>query len=267
MSINLRSITDLDVKIRLVHSSEIHSTNRYILDQIPLGAREGLVVVADYQSAGRGRLDRSWQAPRGASLLASVLVDLEPLGELLSLGSLVVGVSMADALEPFAPGEVTLKWPNDLMIGEKKLGGILVEMSSYGAGTMAVCGSGINVSWSAADLNQIGRPAVSLIDPGFATGEERSVILQRYLPRLFENIQALSRGAHARGRFLDQYRSRCSTLGREIRIELRSGELVGRAIDIDADGALKVATKQGTEIVRSGDVVYARPVNDAARDR
>ncbi|MGC8480141.1 MAG: biotin--[acetyl-CoA-carboxylase] ligase [Acidimicrobiales bacterium] len=254
------------MKIRLVHSSEIHSTNRYILDQIPLGAREGLVVVADYQSAGRGRLDRSWQAPRGASLLASVLVDLEPLGEFLSLGSLVVGVSMLEALEPFASDEVTLKWPNDLMMGERKLGGILVEMSSFGAGRMAVCGSGINVSWSAADLDRLGRPAVSLVDLGSATGDERSIILQRYLPRLFANIRALSRGAHERERFLDQYRSRCSTLGRDVRIELRAGEVVGRAIDIDGDGALKVETKQGVEIVRTGDVVHARPVTDAVME-
>jgi BirA family biotin operon repressor/biotin-[acetyl-CoA-carboxylase] ligase len=260
VSIDLRSIADLDVNIRLVHSSEIHSTNRYILDQIPLGAREGLVVVADYQSAGRGRLDRSWQAPPGASLLVSVLVDLTPLGEWMSLASLVVGVSMVDAIEMLAPGRVTLKWPNDLMLDGKKLGGILVEVSPFVSGTMAVCGSGINVSWTLEDLDRIGRPAASLMHPESASGSERTLILEHYLPRLFSNIRALAGGAPAREAFRDRYRAQCSTLGCDVRIDLRSGEIVGRAVDIEDDGALKVVTDEGIVTIRTGDVVHARPV-------
>ena len=148
--------------------AEIDSTNRYLLDQARAGAAEGVVAVADYQSAGRGRLGRRWEAPPGSNLLASVLLRPALAADELHLCTVAVALAAVAACERGAGVAAELKWPNDLMVGGRKLAGILAEALPRGPGgrraTVVVVGLGLNVRWppplghAGADARGRGRP-------------------------------------------------------------------------------------------------------------
>src|SRR4051812_16300557 len=124
--------------------SEIDSTNRYVLDEARGGAPAGLVVVADHQTAGRGRLGRTWGAPPRASLLMSVLLRPAIPVERRHVLVMTAGLAMAEALEAETGVAAGLKWPNDLLVGGRKLAGILAEAS----GDALVIGIGVNLEWT-----------------------------------------------------------------------------------------------------------------------
>jgi len=189
----------------------------------------GSVVVADHQTAGRGRLARSWQAPPGTALLASFVLPPSPLL------SLAVGVAAARACRP----AVRLKWPNDLLLEGRKLGGILVEVHAG----KAIVGVGINLSWAPAG--------------GIALGEEREPLLERLRTELARWATAPAADV------LEAWRGLSDTLGREVRVELPSGPYEGLAQDVDPDGALVVSGRR----VAAGDVIYLRAREDAAAPR
>jgi BirA family biotin operon repressor/biotin-[acetyl-CoA-carboxylase] ligase len=181
----------------------------------------GSVVVADHQTAGRGRLDRRWEGPSGTALLASFVL---PAGPLLSLAA---GVAAAISCGQ----EVRLKWPNDLLLEGRKLGGILVEV---GADRKAVVGVGINLHWAP--------------EGGAALGAERDPLLER----LREELGRWS-GAPAT-EIVAAWRRLSDTLGREVRVQLRDESWEGLAEDVDGEGALIVAGRR----VVAGDVIYLR---------
>jgi BirA family biotin operon repressor/biotin-[acetyl-CoA-carboxylase] ligase len=193
------------------------------------GLPTGSVVVAEHQSAGRGRRSRRWEAPPGTALLASFVLPPSPLL------SLAAGVAAARACGI----QVRLKWPNDLLLEGRKLGGILVEVHER----KAIVGIGINLTWAPPG--------------GAALGEDRERLLGRLqaeLPRLVE--------APA-DEVLEEWRRRSDTLGRLVRVELPSGPLEGLAEDVDSDGALIVSGRR----VTAGDVIYLRAREDAAGPR
>lgn len=180
------------------------------------------VVVADHQTAGRGRLDRRWEAPAGTALLASFVVPAHPLP------TFAAGVGAAEACGP----GVRLKWPNDLLLDGRKLAGILAEAHR----DRVVIGIGINLTAAppgAARLGPVDRDALLA-----AIGER----LQHWL------------GA-APADLLDAWRARADTLGRRVRVDLGGEVLEGVAEDITAGGALVVAGRE----VAAGDVVHLRP--------
>ena len=127
---------------------EVDSTNTYVRDQARRGAPAGLVVVADHQTAGRGRLDRRWESPPGANLLASVLLRPQCEGSDVHLCTGAVALAAVDACREVAGVEPVLKWPNDLLVAGSKLAGVLAE-AEFSGGTLAavVVGIGVNVAW------------------------------------------------------------------------------------------------------------------------
>ena len=127
---------------------EVDSTNTYALDRARRGAPAGLVAVADHQTAGRGRLDRRWESPPGANLLASVLLRPGFAGDEVHLCAGAVALAAADACGVVAGVDPTLKWPNDLLLDGAKLAGVLAEAEFAGpVPTAVVVGIGINVAW------------------------------------------------------------------------------------------------------------------------
>ena len=232
----------------------IDSTNTYLLEKARNGAPGGLVAVADHQTAGRGRLDRRWEAPAGAALLMSVLLreHLAP-GE-LHLATAAVALSAVSAAERacgVAPG---LKWPNDLVIDDLKVAGVLAELDLTDADAPAVVvGIGINLTWP-------GPPGVGgtcLLD---ATGVrvERDDILELLLNELAVRV-ALLGDAAGRAGLLGELERRLVTVGREVRVVLADAELVGTAIGLNGDGHLRVETADGVIEVAAGDVIHLRP--------
>jgi BirA family biotin operon repressor/biotin-[acetyl-CoA-carboxylase] ligase len=166
----------------------------------------GTVVVADHQTAGRGRLAHRWEAPPGTALLVSFVLEPNPLL------SLTAGVA---AVEACASG-VRLKWPNDLLLGGRKVGGILVEATP----TKAICGIGINLTWAPAGAAQLDQPRDQLLE------------------RLREAIDRWTSATPAE--VLSRWRELSDTIGKRVRIQLPDRVIEGTADDIDANGNLIV---------------------------
>ena len=241
---------------RIGHTVEAHgsigSTNdraRALLDA-PDG--DGRVVVAEEQTAGRGRRGRQWVSPPGLNLLASVAVRPRlAAADAWQLG-LAVALAAADACAAAAP--VTLKWPNDLVAASdgRKVGGLLIETVAEGDRLSgAVVGIGINANWLQASMPaELRGTATSLADLGGAP-VDRVALLRRLLDALEAEIGAIEAGHSP----LERYRARCSTLGRDVSVATADRTITGRAVDLDRAGALVVEADDGRHVIASGDVV------------
>jgi BirA family biotin operon repressor/biotin-[acetyl-CoA-carboxylase] ligase len=221
------------------------------------GAEPGVVLVAEHQLEGRGRLDRTWQAPKRAGLTFSVLLrpDAVPNVRWPWL-PLLAGVAVVEALARAAAVDARLKWPNDVLVDDQKVAGILVErIEPAERPPMAVIGVGINVSNTTKELPTPDSSSLALRN---ASTLDRSVILRavcRTLESLFVAWCA-DEGDPAAG-LGDSYRQRCSTLGREVRIALPGrGSLTGHAVELDAHGRLVVAGAGSRVALGVGDVVH-----------
>jgi BirA family transcriptional regulator, biotin operon repressor / biotin---[acetyl-CoA-carboxylase] ligase len=248
--------------------AETGSTNADAAEAARAGAPEGLVVVAEQQVAGRGRRDRQWLSPARAGLTLTVLLrpgnpDAErdwPAAPPGTFGwlPLLAGVALAGAVTRVAGVEAALKWPNDLLVGDRKCAGILAEM----AGDAIVVGIGLNVSTYAAELPETtGVPATSLRLAG-AESLDRDPLLRallRGLERWYGGWRESGGDAEMCG-LLGEYRRLCATIGRDVRVLLPGGgELTGEAATVDRDGQLVVRTVDGSEHrVSAGDVLHVR---------
>ena len=201
---------------------EVDSTNRLAADLARAGAADGLVVGADHQTAGRGRRGRTWESPDGSGLLVSVV--LWPVPPLVTLAA---GLAAAEACDRVASVSTALKWPNDVLLGGRKVGGILSEQ----VGDAAVVGLGLNLTWAPDGAACLGREV------------DRHELLAAYLAGLDQPADVLAR-----------YRSRCATIGRRVRVELPGGAVEGMAEAVDDEGRLVVDGRK----ITAGDVVHLR---------
>ena len=214
----------------------IDSTNTWVLAQARAGAPEGLVAVADHQTAGRGRLGRVWEAPVGANLLMTVL--LRPAS--VSYRALAcVALAGRDAASSVAGLDAGIKWPNDLVVpGAGKLAGVLAETD--GAGAVAV-GIGMNVGWAPPDAARLG------------DGISRDEVLDALLASLRGWLGRSDRDVTS------AYGAACVTVGRDVRVDLVDGEsFEGVAADVDDDGRLLVEVNACLRTVDVADVVHLR---------
>jgi BirA family biotin operon repressor/biotin-[acetyl-CoA-carboxylase] ligase len=237
------------------------STNADLLAAAGDGAAAGSVLVAEEQTAGRGRLDRSWQSQPGAGLTFSVLLrpqDVAPGGR--GWLPLLTGVAVTGGLAAQTGVQARLKWPNDVQAdgpdGPCKLAGILAEQ----AGSAIVVGVGLNVSATRAELPP--GQATSLLLAG-GSHLDRQEILTAMLGE-FERWYLRWTGAQPPGDaassgLRDAYLLLCSTVGQQVRVELPGGgALTGRASGVDDSGRLLVAAADGVHAVSAGDVVHVR---------
>jgi len=231
------------------------STNALVAARARAGAPEGLVVVAEHQTAGRGRLDRTWWTPPRAALTLSVLLRpaLDP--EDWPWLPLLTGVAVARAVRE-ARVDAALKWPNDVLVGELKVGGLLAERVDTAVGPAAILGIGLNVSTTRSELPV--ETATSLTLTGVDV--DRTLLLVGLLASLRREYDAW-RGAAGREALHAAYSDLCSTLGRQVRVELPAGEPVtGLATAIESGGGLVIESGRERLTVGAGDVVHLRPV-------
>ncbi|WP_240617313.1 biotin--[acetyl-CoA-carboxylase] ligase [Nocardioides speluncae] len=236
--------------------TEATSTNALVAERARAGAPAGLVIAAEHQTAGRGRLDRTWETPPQAALTFSFLVRPAPLppGRWPWL-PLLAGYAVHQALRGVAP--TRLKWPNDVLVDDRKLAGILVELVDTDAGQAAVVGIGLNVS---ATQDELPVPTATSLALATGTAPDRTELL-RGLLATFAHEYAAWAGADGNpdAGLRPAYRQACATLGTDVRVDLPSGEqLTGRATDVDESGRLAVETADGTVSVGAGDVVHVR---------
>ncbi len=245
---------------------ELDSTNRYLLDEARAGAGEGLVVVADHQSAGRGRLGRRWEAPPAANLLVSVLLRPQLPLEARHMASAVVALAAADACTALAEVAVSIKWPNDLLVDGRKLAGVLAEADVVTeGGAPIVVGIGINVSWPrGADTGDLAESATSLLRES-GRPVDRAQLLDRFLVELEPRVAALS-SPEGRVDQAGDLRSRCTTIGARVRVESSDSTFTGVAVDVTAQGHLVVdVDDQGPRTVVVGDVIHLRMAPEQGR--
>lgn len=261
---------------RLELKAETASTNADVAEAARTGEPEGLVVVAERQTAGRGRRGRVWQSPPRAGIAASVL--LRPGEAVPERGwspvpatgygwlPLLAGVALVEAVARLAELDARLKWPNDLLVDDAKCAGVLAEaVPGGGASTepsAIVLGVGLNVTLRADELpeNPTGLPATSLQLAG-ATATDRDPLLRALLRAVadwYDRWRTAGGDAVASG-LRDAYLAACGTVGRPVRVLLPAGdELTGTATGIDADGQLIVATTDGERRLAAGDVLHLR---------
>lgn len=206
----------------------------------------------DYQSAGRGRWGREWRAAPGSALLCSALVSLPSALASPQWMLAAAALSVCDALEHLAGERPTLKWPNDVLYGDAKVGGLLAEMVPTATATMIVIGLGLNLT----DVDPTFVSATSVRD---ATGRSlvASRVLEAYLDALAARRVALD-DPDGREIVARHYGAALSTLGRHVRVELAEGVVRGLAIGVDESGALRVDTASGERVFSAGDVVHLR---------
>jgi BirA family transcriptional regulator, biotin operon repressor / biotin---[acetyl-CoA-carboxylase] ligase len=221
------------------YHDEIESTNVEAKALALKGAPEGTVVVAEAQTAGRGRLGRRWTSPAGKGLLFSVVLrPTLPMND-AHLLTIVAATAAADAIEKHVPARVAIKWPNDLFIGDRKVGGILMEVAGeQDEVDWVVLGIGLNVNTEFSELPVALRRTASSLKMVKGELVDRSDVLASLLLGLEEAYKAALRGGFEKA--LSAFRERDYLLSRTISVETRQGPVIGAAAGIDDRGALLV---------------------------
>lgn len=251
---------------RIEWPAQLGSTNDELAARLaadPAAWQENSVLGTDFQSAGHGRLGRTWTVPPGASLTFSTPVRV-PAGfpsDRLGWLPVATGWCVAEALAGSGPGGgvgAGVKWPNDVLVGGRKICGILTRACPDAAGMTVIIGIGVNVSLTADELPVPTATSLELLGASTDREELLVAILARVQPALAEVFGAgnsVHTTAVAAG-----VRQAMVTLGAEVRVELPGDrEFTGRAVDLDEAANLVVQTSEGTRRVSAGDVIHARP--------
>jgi BirA family biotin operon repressor/biotin-[acetyl-CoA-carboxylase] ligase len=236
---------------RVFYHEKIDSTNNTAKELARRGEEEGTVVLAEEQSIGRGRLDRSWDSPKGGIFMSLILrPEIHP-AKINGL-TLLFGLAVVKAIRILGNLEVELKWPNDIVFKDKKLGGILSEMEGeverinfvvIGIGIDANCDASVDIPTTSLK-KEIGREIniVELVKEILRQGEE-----------LYDRFKSGSK------EFLREYKESSSTIGKDVKIVQPKRTLVGKTVDFDTDGALLLRLSDGSlEKVISGDCIHLR---------
>ena len=235
--------------------AETGSTNADVVAAAADGAAEGLVVVAEHQASGRGRAERVWSSPPRSGLTFSVLLRPPPSTR-AQWGwlPLLAGLAVAEPVARLSGLAVGLKWPNDVLVGDRKLAGLLAEV----AGDAVVIGVGLNVSLREDELPV---PTATSLRVAGSEVTDRDPVLRAVLRELARRYRSWCDAAgdvDATG-LLRAYRSACVTLGRPVTVHLPDGAtLAGTAQDVDVSGRLLVDDGSTVHVLGAGDVVHVR---------
>jgi BirA family transcriptional regulator, biotin operon repressor / biotin---[acetyl-CoA-carboxylase] ligase len=242
-------LTSRFVGRRLLYLTSTGSTMDVARREAEAGAPDGTVVLAEEQTRGRGRFDRVWVSPAGKNLYVTLIMrlSLDRLRSLSIVGPLAVALAIEDATG-LAP---RIKWPNDVLIGGRKLSGILIESEIAGGSVeYALVGAGINVNL---DLEQ--SPDIAAIATSLKRELGRETSREETLAAFLNRFEQLYEEAPKGDDVLQQWRSRLDTLGREIRVTFRDQVYAGLAEDVDRDGNLILAQPDGTRrVIEAGEV-------------
>ncbi|MBQ3425957.1 MAG: biotin--[Clostridia bacterium] len=208
---------------------------------------DGTVFISEVQTAGKGRLGRSWLSPRGSGIWMTVLLKPEIPPMDVSQLTLISGIALCRAIG----GKSKIKWPNDIVIGAKKVCGILTEMSAEADRiNYVVCGIGINVNTKEFPAELSDKATSILIETGNKTDRCNLIakVMNEFEPLYNKYIQ------HGFSSLVDEYKKNCVTLGKEVKVIYRRKEIKGKAIDISSTGGLIIDTAEGILNITSGEV-------------
>lgn len=245
---------------KIVYLPETPSTQIPAKDAARRGAAHGTVFVTEHQTAGRGRRDRRWQSVPGRDLMFSVVLRPDIDMSRLPILNFALAVSVARFLEHFAGVRgVGLKWPNDVLVMEKKICGMICDVSACGKRlAFAVAGIGVNVNRTAGEMPRFEegrREATSIL---IETGHKGKLpeLLGALMSELDTAVSLVCR-EEGSALLLEEYKNRCVTLGRHVEIVTDDGNFSGTAVDITEQGAIRIDGPSGSRSFDAGDVVHA----------
>jgi BirA family biotin operon repressor/biotin-[acetyl-CoA-carboxylase] ligase len=245
------------LKPKILRFESLPSTNTELARMASEGAEEGLSIVADEQTAGRGRLQRAWSSPKGAGLYLSILLRPAIPQDHWPLITFMAALAVGDALSEACGVETDIKWPNDLLSGERKICGILAEAIETPSGRAVVVGIGINLTQEAFPVELI-KVATSVLE---ATGQrpERETILATLL-RALSRWYSLLNEPDGREKIVAAWSSRSSyATGRAVQVSNGDEVLQGTTCGVEHDGALRLNTANGeVKLIRAGDIYSLR---------
>jgi BirA family biotin operon repressor/biotin-[acetyl-CoA-carboxylase] ligase len=237
----------------VIHLPECVSTNDEVRPLALAGEPEGAIVLADYQTAGRGRMGRAWQSPRGSSLLFSLLLRPPLAPELALQAVMAASLGVMQGIRRTTGLPARLKWPNDILINGKKTGGILCELGLDG-GTLAyvIVGIGLNVNFDPGRVKGIPPDAASL-QGELGRPQPRTALLRAILEAMEPCYGEVLRGSS----LCAEWARALDTLGRRVKVVFQAGEITGTAESVDETGALVLRLDDGgARTIVAGDVVH-----------
>ncbi|MHA2072014.1 MAG: biotin--[acetyl-CoA-carboxylase] ligase [Candidatus Thorarchaeota archaeon] len=240
---------------RLIVLDEVGSTNAVAKQHVLEGEGEGLVVVADNQTEGRGRHNRVWVSPKGSLYLSIVLKPRvnESLSPLLAL---LMGCASATAIMKLGVIPVRLKWPNDILVGKRKIGGILSELVMDDDQVKGVVlGVGINQNVTREEFPSEIRNSMTTVYEEICSNTSREHLASRIVGEIDRRLITIQ-ATQSFVPMLIEYNGLCDTLGKNVRVDQGTAIVEGKATGIDENGSLIVMTETGKEVVTLGDVVH-----------
>lgn len=236
---------------RLTILPQTESTNTEAAQRILSGDAHGICLVAEQQTAGRGRRGRQWLSPFARNLYFSVVWEFSSGAAALEGLSLCVGVAVARALRRLGAESPSLKWPNDVLLDGRKIAGILLEMQGDPAGIcQVIIGVGLNVRMGGVDVSAIDQPWADLASAGI--GAPRSAVLAAVLDELYQAL--LVYGEKGFARFHEEWSELDAFRDREVAVTLGEKRIIGRARGVEANGGLVIDTELGRRVFHGGEV-------------
>ena len=234
--------------IDVVYLPSCQSTNTESMNL----SRHGSVVLTEKQTAGRGRRGNNWHSPDSQNIYCSIGLNKAIAAEYLGLMSLVVGVSIVESLQSLGVEDVSLKWPNDILLQGKKLGGVLIETKALSRDEFYLAiGFGLNVNLSQQECDGIGQPATSLNQLKDVT-VNRHQLLVALISKIFQ--QSLMFEVDSINHLIEQFNQFDSFRGKEVIVKTRTEEIVGVTLGLERTGWLKVQTEQGVQSFSAAEI-------------
>jgi BirA family biotin operon repressor/biotin-[acetyl-CoA-carboxylase] ligase len=247
---------DLEARLRgqpieINYRQSCESTNQECMQIL----RHGSVVIADHQTAGRGRRGRAWLSPEGENIYCSIGLIKSIRAEYVGMISLQVGVCIAQVLNTQGFTNISLKWPNDVLLMGEKLGGILIETRVLSTNEFyLVIGFGLNVDLPPSVLKQIDRPATSLrkAPQKMAGNISRQRLLPLMIASIYESVLALD--IYKMPELIRQFSQLDSYMGKEVIIHYGKDEISGQYMGIEKTGQIKIQTHQGLRVFSAAEI-------------
>jgi BirA family biotin operon repressor/biotin-[acetyl-CoA-carboxylase] ligase len=241
----------------ILYFDSLDSTNLEATRQARAGAAEGLCIVAREQTAGRGRLDRSWQSPKDAGLYCSLVLRPQLEMNAWPLITLMAALAVSDALMKTCGLRADIKWPNDLCINERKVCGILAETVDTRNGAAAVLGIGINLK--ADSLPTTVSDLATSVEAVTGVKPDSATVLPELLKAIGERYELLQSPLGGEHTIREWCANSSYAIGRQVRVALGNDSFEGTTRGLESDGALRVEAADGKmRVVRAGDVTALR---------
>lgn len=243
--------------LELIYLDSCDSTNRQCMQQ----GRDGLLVISEHQSEGRGRRGRHWHSPQRKNLYCSIGLRKSLAAEYLGLISLLIGVSIAEVLHQAGYKELSLKWPNDILMGGKKLGGILIETRANAANDFyLVTGIGLNLSLTDEELEQIDQPATALNQMQTLNCDAQQLVTE-LISRVVHSIREFEPSQS--NALLARFNAYDHLSDKPVVVKTLNEELVGHYAGLQSDGQVCIRLAKGIRCFSSAEISLREAVQHA----